>query len=699
MHPSGFGVSPPLWSIEDLGSLPGNFTVPLLRPDDPHSLGSPLPDPVVQRFPGGKPSTSPKTDFDGVGANGYAPSDVNIAVGPNDIVQIVNVRWAVFDKSGNLKAGPATLGSIWSALGGICTSNGGDPIVQYDRFADRWLLSQIGSSGGSYAECVAVSQTNNPAGVYYLWSFSYGSTLNDYPKWAVWPTNTNSAYLSTVNEFIFGQFGLGAQLCAYDRTKMLAGNPNPAAICKVISNDYSYLPADLDGSTPPLDGTPAYFMTLESTSSLRTWTLAPNFANSTGTFTQISPDISIAGFSEACGGGTCIPQTGTTQQLDSLGDRPMYRLAFRMFSDHESIVMNHSVAVSGSSGAGVRWYELQSGPPSTTGTFSVYQQGTYAPNSTYRWMGSIAMDQAGDIGVGYSASDSSIHPAIRYTGRVPSDPINTLETETSILEGTGSQTTNLSRWGDYSALRIDPSDDCTFWYTNQYLVTSGTFNWSTHIGSFKFPGCGAPPVPDYSMSANPSSVTIVTGGAQATSTISVTSLNGDTNTVNLSISGCPTNVNCSLDSSSLTPPSNGTASTTFRVSALSSATPGTYQVTINGSDGTHNHSTTVTVVVNAPTPDFSLSTSAQSITIFRGQTGSVTVTATGIGGSSSVSLSASGIPPRSTDSFSPNPVTATGSSTMQITTNRKTPTGSYTVTITGSNGTFSHSTQITVNVQ
>src|SRR5207302_885487 len=150
--------------------------------------------------------------------------------------------------------------------------------------------------------------------------------------------------------------------------------------------------------------------------------------------------------------------------------------------------VNHSV-MAGSS-VGVRWYEIRSPKPRPT----VFQQGTFSPDAQYRWMGSIAMDQSGDIAVGYSASSSSNFPAVRYTGRVPSDPAGTMESESSIIEGTGSQTTgsSSSRWGDYSGMSIDPADDCTFWYTNEYLTTNGSFNWKTRIGSFKFTSCGRP---------------------------------------------------------------------------------------------------------------------------------------------------------------------------------------------------------------
>ena len=178
-----------------------------------------------------------------------------------------------------------------------------------------------------------------------------------------------------------------------------------------------------------------------------------------------------------------VPQLGTTQTLDTLSDRPMFRLAYRNLSDHESLLLNHSVAAGVS--IGVRWYELRS--PNDTPV--VFQQGTYSPDSVFRWMGSIAMDRAGNIAVGYSASSSDINPAIRYSGREVDDPPGILRAENSTVEGSGSQGSNLGRWGDYSSVTVDPVDDCVFWYTNEYLQVDGRFNWNTRIVSFRFPSC------------------------------------------------------------------------------------------------------------------------------------------------------------------------------------------------------------------
>jgi len=225
--------------------------------------------------------------------------------------------------------------------------------------------------------------------------------------------------------------------------------------------------------------------------SLNLWKFHVDFATpANSTFTGPST-LAVAAFTEACSGGVCIPQSGTSEKLDSLGDRLMYRLAYRNFGTHASLVVNQSVAVTaGKHGGntGVRWYELRSLSATPT-VFSVFQQGTFAPDSSFRWMGSIAMDEVGDIAVGFSVSSSSIHPEIHYIGRVPGDAPGTLESEATIIDGGGSQLHSLNRWGDYSSMSVDPVDDCTFWYTNEYLKTNGTFNWSTRIASFKFSGC------------------------------------------------------------------------------------------------------------------------------------------------------------------------------------------------------------------
>jgi hypothetical protein len=689
--PSGFAVSP---RVTDIGDFEGQ-NPPTKRPHRPlpdrdnrnnqngdDDARQNNPEPTVKAFR--------HAHFGGVGANGYAPPDTNIAVGPNHIVETVNVRFAIYDKNGALLVGPKSLSSLWTALGAPCaTSNGGDPVVQYDKVADRWLITQLGSTSGPYSECIAVSLTSDPAGAYYLYSYSYNLTLNDYPKFGVWPTAHNSAYLATYNLFPNGTLFAGGQLCAYDRSAMLSGAAAPSSICYTIPNDGGYLPSDLDGSTAPLDGTPGYFMNFETLSSLRIYTLAPNFANPSASVLSLAPDLPVLPFTEACNGGTCIPQAGTTQQLDSLGDRLMYRLAFRMFADHEAMVVNHSVGTG--STVGVRWYELRVAPLSSTGNFSVFQQGTFSPaDGTYRWMGSAAMDQAGDIAVGYSASSSSIHPAIRYTGRAPGDPAGTMGTEASLLEGSGSQISGLSRWGDYTSMRIDPRDDCTFWYANEYLPADGSYNWSTFIGSFKFPGCGAGP--DFSISASPASQTVLQT-ASTSYTVTVTPSGGFNDTITLSASGLPAGATATFN-----PPTIASSGSSTMTVTTSSTPVGSYTITITGTSPTVTHSTAVTLVVN-PAGDFSISATppSQSVTAGNSVTYSVTVTPSN-GFNSTVTFSVSGLPAGASASFNPQSVAGSGSSTMTVTTSAATPAGSYTLTITGSGGNRTHSTTVTLLV-
>jgi len=246
------------------------------------------------------------------------------------------------------------------------------------------------------------------------------------------------------------------------------------------------LPSDLDGTTPPPAGSPNYLLNF-GTNSLNLWQFHVNWVTPASSTLTGPTNIPVAAFRPGCGGGgTCIWQKGIFQTLDSLADRLMYRLAYRDFADdHEAMVVNHTVGAR-SDVTGIRWYELRK---VGDGPWSVFQQGTYAPDGVFRWMGSIAMDKVGNIAAGYSVSGFQTFPSIRYTGRVPTDPAGTLQAEKTIIAGGGSQTGSLSRWGDYSAMSVDPVDDCTFWYTTEYLKAGGSFNWSTRIASFKFPTC------------------------------------------------------------------------------------------------------------------------------------------------------------------------------------------------------------------
>src|ERR1043165_3508368 len=430
--------------------------------------------------------------FPGVACN-CAPPDTNGEVGATQYVQIVNEGYQVFDKtSGASQLGPAGISTLWQGFGGVCETAGhGDPVVLYDQLANRWLISQFAGASVPTDECIAVSTSSNATGSYFRYDYHLGNNFFDYPHLGVWP----DAYYMSMNVFNSpGTAFLGPQPFAFDRSKMLAGLPGTFITTGVTggSSEEVYLPADLEGSNPPPAGAPATYVEFPGGGSYRTFQFHVDFATPANSSFTLFASPAAAGFTLLCSGTrSCVPQAGTTSRLDGIGDRLMFRLTYRNFGDHESVVGNYSV--SANSVAGVRWFELRG---VTNGPVTKFQESTYQPDSTWRWMGSAAMDQQGNIAVGYSASSSTISPQIRYAGRLVTDPLSTLpQAEATLFAGTGSQTGTSSRWGDYSDITVDPSDDCTFWYTNEYYSTTTSFNWRTRIGSFKFPGCGGSPTP------------------------------------------------------------------------------------------------------------------------------------------------------------------------------------------------------------
>ena len=453
------------------------------------------PDPVVQDQFAILPNIaipnmpSPVLNFDGIPFPGVAcncaPPDTNGEVGATQYVQIANEGFQVFNKTtGASVLGPVGISTLWSGFGGPCETNGGgDPVVLYDQLANRWLISQFAGVGVMTDECVAVSTTSDATGSYNRYAFHLGSNFFDYPKLAVWP----DAYYMAMNVFTASNpTYLGPQPFALDRAKMLAGLPATFITTGITggASEAPYLPADLDGLQLPPAGSPATFVQWPATGNYRVFHFHVDFANPlTSTFTLFA-NPAAAGFTVR---SSLIPQLGSTSGLDPLGDRLMFRAATRFFPDgHESLVSNFTVEAGGV--AAVRWFELRN---PTVGPVTVFQQGTYQPDTTHRWMGSAAMDQQGNLAVGYSASSSAINPQIRYAGRLAGDPLNTLpQAEATLFAGTGSQVGSGGRWGDYSAMTIDPVDDCTFWYTQEYYATTNQFDWRTRIGSFKFPGCG-----------------------------------------------------------------------------------------------------------------------------------------------------------------------------------------------------------------
>lgn len=469
-------------------------------------------------------------NFEGTAADGTrVVPDANGAVGSTQYVQWVNISYSIFSKSsGTRLLGPIYANTLWTGFGGPCeTNDDGDPMVEYDKIANVWVMAQhaYSSSSGPFYYCVAVSKTSDATGAWNLYSFTLPTEFPDYPKLGVWP----DAYYVSINEQDPLTFkNLGGMACALDRASMIAGTTARAMQCFSPASTYeSLLPSDLDGSILPPAGSPNYFLNVGS-NSLNMWKFHVDWNTPANSTFQGPTAIAVTAFKEACGGSSsCVPQTGTTQLLDGIGDRLMFRLAYRHFADgHESLVVSHTVNVP----SGIRWYEIQN--PSAP---EVVQQGTFSPDSNYRWMPSIAMDQMGDIALGYSVSSSTMVPAIRYTGRLQSDALNTMQTENSIIEGSAVESGS-NRWGDYSSMSIDPTDDCTFFYTNQYQQTTGDYNWHTRIASFKFPSCSSNPLP---VTLSPNTLFFGTYGIGTTSPTQTVTLT-NTQAVQLNISNIVT---------------------------------------------------------------------------------------------------------------------------------------------------------------
>ena len=438
-------------------------------------------DPVIQNFTGTRSVTVDTTiqNFDGnSNTQGYYPPDTYGDVGPNHYFQIVNCHFSIYNKTGTLLLGPTSNSTIWNGMPN--NSNGGDGVVAYDEQADRWLVAQLSYPNGfgtqPFLEMIAVSQTPDPTGSWYRWEYNF-TDFPDYPKFGIWP----DGYYMSINRFSPSQNFLGIGASAFDRTAMIAGNATAQMVYFTLpssNNAYSILPSDCDGAFPAA-GTPDYFTyMMDGPDYLGIYEFHVNWttpANSTfGNYLQLP----VSTFNPNLSG---IPQKGTTQQVDPLSDRLMYRLEYRKFNDHQSMVANHTVNA-GSGIAGVRWYELRK----TTGDWSVYQQSTYSPDANHRWMGSIAVDTAGEIALGYSISSSTLYPSIRYTGRLKNDYLNAMTIgERGIVNGGGSETGGGTpgRWGDYSSLTVDPSSP-VFWYTQEYFATTSSTDWNTRIASF-----------------------------------------------------------------------------------------------------------------------------------------------------------------------------------------------------------------------
>jgi hypothetical protein len=532
-----FDVSKPLRVLAK-SARPTNFHgLPAERGPTMPNLGHTADGAVQSRMPAPR-IPSPLTNFEGLSNQdnfntfGFRvnPPDPNGEVGPNNYVEIINLVFGIFDKTGNLLLGPVDTGTLWSGFAiPDCTDPSGDPVVLYDQTTDRWILSQF-TTRGLFApvpeyNCVAVSQTGDPTGAYFRYAFPTQPDLDDggfffpdYPKYGVW----SNSYIMTTRDFGFGPTGYGISVYALEKNKMVNGEPDARAVQFFLDSDQvpinligdGLLPPDIDGNRRPSsndapapivgtqdDGGP-YGATFDA---LNIWELTVHWRSTPTASIALKAQLPTAAFDSIfpCGGNAgqtgrdCLPQPGVPATANNLLDilsyrqRPTFRLAYRNFGTYEALVTNQSVeALPGV--AGVRWYEIRR----SGGTYSLFQQGTFAPNDgVHRWMGSIAMDKKGDMGLGYSVvNGTNVFPGIRYTGRLAGDPLGQMTLgEGTIINGSGIQRTANSRWGDYTDMTVDPVDDCTFWYVNEYYTLAGqissTAGWQTRIASFKLPGC------------------------------------------------------------------------------------------------------------------------------------------------------------------------------------------------------------------
>jgi Purple acid Phosphatase, N-terminal domain len=466
-------------------------------------------DPVVQE--GGlvqeslaMPSTI--TDFVGMNLNSNGagwPPDTNGDVGPTYFIQTVNTSIGIYNKSTGALVSASTFDSFFGGAAPCAADNNGDPIVIYDQYAQRWFILDFAWSGtndGSYYS-VAVSKTTDPTGDWWQYCLQADTSLmNDYPKCGVW----HDGIYTTANMFSFSGSFQHAKVWAFKKPDIYNGVLTVQSLIDTADQAWSILPTNAKGTTAPTGPNYMYAQDADeygggSIDAIYSWKMTVDWANANNT-TWVGPaTMNVAAYGLTASG---IPQAGTSTTLDSLYGRLMYPANYRNFGTHESVYLCHVAEYN--STRQMRWYEVRI----NNGTSSIYQQGTYAPDSTHRWMGAITGDKNGNIAMGYSASSSSIVPAIRYSGRLSTDPLGTMgQGEATMIQGTGYQT-SYSRWGDYSSITIDPDDDETFWFTTEYYAANGT-NWQTRIGSFKM----GPVAPDTTppvisnVASNPSETT------------------------------------------------------------------------------------------------------------------------------------------------------------------------------------------------
>ncbi len=443
-------------------------------------------DPILQNKKGWNPAhktKEPILNFAGQDAP-YQVSDCNGAAGPNHYMQAVNTSYAIWDKQGNQVVAPTDFNTLFQGVPGA-NVNDGDPIVIYDDNADRWLAAEF---SGAYSNpdymLIAVSETNDPTGAWYRWSFSTNG-FPDYMKFGIW---RDGYYMGT-------NTGQGSDIYVFERDAMLAGEASPKMVAfdnqnRPNSGFHCVLPLDNDGAFAP-EGTPGQFITINddawggsSNDQLWVYELNVDWQNVENSTFERTQQIPVAAFDSNFGNTWAnLPQLGTSQKIDAVPSVLMYRAQYRNFGDYQTIVCAHTVDVNGNNHAGIRWYELIN----TGFGWDIRQQGTYAPDNKNRWIPAISMDKNHNIALGYTYGSAELHPGIRYCGQSANENINASGlmdiAEEVVWTGIDSHTSD-ERWADYAGMCVDPSDDETFWFTTEYA--DGSYNKSTRIVNFKF---------------------------------------------------------------------------------------------------------------------------------------------------------------------------------------------------------------------
>ncbi len=606
---------------------PSDYVVPnqILDLDDARGDGDMDAPSPAQRTPSGTPMPAVDLAFDGMRiglGGGGVPPDTTGDVGPNYFFQWVNTSWALFNKdTGVLEEGPFPGNTFWAGFGGVCdTTDRGDPLVLWDDQAQRWVVSQFAftsTAAAPWLQCVAVSTTADPMGSYHRYAFDYSAFgFNDYGKMGVWTTadGNQNAYLLSMHEFVGGANFAGASFAAVERDKMLNGES--AQFIRFGGFDaYGAIPFHAEGEFPLTAGTCPLFVHFAYTApAYRLWKMCLNWEAGTA----VMSDPAIVNSDPFTLGLSGIPQLDSTTRLDDFGSNTMYIAALRSFGPNgpgeAQGVITHAVDVGGDQ-AGKRWihFGLPMGidlpeelfkssferyvPPAVP-QLRIIDQGTYAPDSDSRWMGGINLDKSANIALGYNVSSETMNPEIRIAGRLRTDPQGILRDETQCSPtGTGAQTglfSGRARWGDYATMAVDPDNQCTFYFTNEYYTTTSNSSWNTRVCALEFESCGDP---DYVLETLPN-IRVPVCAADTTVQVRAGEIGTLGDSVTLSAGSVPGGVTLDFATNPIAP---GQA-TNVTLNGSGALADGEYTATVNGTAAGLGRSTDILIGVSATTP-------------------------------------------------------------------------------------------------